>query len=125
VRGQQRLDFHTFNIHVFFLSAAASLVVGIVSFLWERWSGYSALPPILAGTLLVVPGGIAVKSLQGAVVGNSSGALELGVQFLSVAVSIVVGLFVADLVAQVFGSRREMVAHEEVALLASVRGRTI
>ncbi len=53
------------------------------------------MSPILEGILILVPGSIAVLSVANALEGNVSNGISFGLRFISVAISITVGLFLA------------------------------
>jgi uncharacterized membrane protein YjjB (DUF3815 family) len=53
------------------------------------------MSPILEGILILVPGSIAVLSIANAFEGNVSNGISFGLRFISVAVAITVGVFLA------------------------------
>ena len=81
-------------------TAVAAFLVGLVGGLSEKLTKgqTSSMSPILQGILLLVPGAVAVTTLEGALVGSVSNGLDFGLRFFSIAVSITVGLFLASVV---------------------------
>lgn len=77
-------------------AAFAAGCVGAISSIVSRQCGsrvISPMAPILAGILVIVPGGMAVQSTTAAFVG---GGVGFGLTFFSVAVAITVGLMLAE-----------------------------
>ncbi|KAG0196748.1 hypothetical protein BGX28_009793 [Mortierella sp. GBA30] len=95
---------HTLHI----AAAVSAFVVGLLGNLYERLTHELAFVPILGAILLIVPGGMGVRSslLLLEQSGNASQGTEFALQMIVVALGIAVGLFASTLVVYPLGKKR-------------------
>ncbi|KAF9280995.1 hypothetical protein BGZ68_006906 [Mortierella alpina] len=94
------------SLHI--AAAVSAFVVGLLGNIYERLTHELAFVPILGAILLIVPGGMGVRSslmLLGQV-GNTSQGTAFALQMILVALGIAVGLFASTLVVYPLGKKR-------------------
>jgi uncharacterized membrane protein YjjP (DUF1212 family) len=79
-------------------ASVGALVVAIASNTWARIADRPALVPLVPGILLLVPGSLGFRSLSSLLEGDVIAGVDTGFTMTLVAVSIVVGLLIANAV---------------------------
>ncbi|KAF9572097.1 hypothetical protein EC968_010348 [Mortierella alpina] len=94
------------SLHI--AAAVSAFVVGLLGNIYERLTHELAFVPILGAILLIVPGGMGVRSslLLLGQAGNASQGTAFALQMILVALGIAVGLFASTLVVYPLGKKR-------------------
>jgi len=79
-------------------TAASAFVSGVVGNLHARITGHNPLIPINAGILVLVPGAVGVRGVKSLMDNDIVSGIQFGFSMLTIALSIIVGLFVANMV---------------------------
>jgi uncharacterized membrane protein YjjB (DUF3815 family) len=82
-----------------FSTVVSALAVGVCANAWARYRREPAIVLVISGILLLVPGGISVKSVAALLNQNSDSSLSSGfaAQMCIIALSITVGVSLANL----------------------------
>ncbi|KAI1294085.1 hypothetical protein EDD11_008223 [Mortierella claussenii] len=94
------------SLHI--AAAVSAFIVGLLGNIYERVTHELAFVPILGAILLIVPGGMGVRSTLMLLdqSGNASQGTAFALQMILVALGIAVGLFASTLVVYPLGKRR-------------------
>ncbi|KAF9544468.1 hypothetical protein EC957_012070 [Mortierella hygrophila] len=94
------------SLHI--AAAVSAFVVGLLGNIYERLTHELAFVPILGAILLIVPGGMGVRSslLLLDQTGNAAQGTVFALQMIIVALSIAVGLFASTLIVYPLGKKR-------------------
>ncbi|KAJ4458536.1 putative Pheromone-regulated membrane protein 10 [Paratrimastix pyriformis] len=66
--------------------------------LYSRWTGHTAFVPLASATLMLVPGSVGVKGVTAMVTNDMVNGMQFGVSMFTVAISLVVGGFLANMI---------------------------
>lgn len=72
----------------------ASGVIGVLGFCYSALTGLPSSSVVYAGIVYLVPGGLSIRSFYGVIAGVNG--LQFGVSFLTVAVSVALGILIAS-----------------------------
>jgi uncharacterized membrane protein YjjP (DUF1212 family) len=94
----------------------AAFGVGIVGNIYARLSGQASIIPILSGIVLLVPGSIGVRGVKAFMEDDVISGISFGFSMLVIALSIIVGLFVANIIVPPKRSPKPSVHHSITAV---------
>eukprot|EP00842_Homolaphlyctis_polyrhiza_P002953 jgi/Hompol1/3659/HPOL_003312-RA len=77
---------------------ASSFTVGMIANIYSRITHDAAIPPIIGGILMLVPGSVGVRSTFGFFSQDALGGTAVAFQMLMIGLSITIGLFLATLI---------------------------
>ena len=76
----------------------AALAVGIAANVWARVTRQPSIILVISGILLLVPGGLSVKSVASLLNSDSAVGLSFATQMLMITLSITVGVSIANVI---------------------------
>jgi uncharacterized membrane protein YjjP (DUF1212 family) len=77
----------------------SALSIGIAANVWARFTHHPSIVLIISGILLLVPGGLSVKSVHAILASDAGAGFTFAVQMVVISLSITVGVSLANLIA--------------------------
>lgn len=100
---------------------ASAFAIGVAANIYARMTKDVAVPAIIVGIVMLVPGSMGVRATLGFFGANAVNAMEVVFQMLMIAMSIGIGLFVATFaVFPVKGPRYKVSEESSLTLLAEI-----